>query len=108
MNLSSLRLEKKNFAALMIMYFYTQVNYWINEKIELLKNAFLVEKWLVYSSFRRYVVGKPNSIYLPIKILPTFKNNAIMRGSDIEVLLDGVWVLTNSNVFICMTFKFIG
>ncbi|KAL4454966.1 hypothetical protein ABPG74_006348 [Tetrahymena malaccensis] len=51
-----------------------------------------MEKWLVYSKYRRYVVGKPNSIYLPINILPTFQNNAIVRGSEIVQLLDGIWV----------------
>lgn len=51
-----------------------------------------MEKWLVYSKYRRYVVGQPNSIYLPIKLLPTFQNNAIMRGSEVLQLVDGIWV----------------
>ncbi|EGR28886.1 hypothetical protein IMG5_167400 [Ichthyophthirius multifiliis] len=57
------------------------------------------EKWLVYAKFRRYVVGRANSLYLPFYIQHTFQNNDLNRGNDMQLKMQGIWVHCYNDIY---------
>lgn len=48
--------------------------------------------WPFKVTLRRYIVGRPNLLYIPITILPNNSNPALVRGTDYDVHIEGVWI----------------
>ncbi|CAD8060390.1 unnamed protein product [Paramecium sonneborni] len=48
--------------------------------------------WPFKVTLRRYIVGRPNLLYVPIALLPNNSNPALVRGTDYDVHIEGVWI----------------
>ena len=52
----------------------------------------IVDNWLIKVYLNRYIVGRPNLLFIPIQLEHNFKNPYINRGSNILADIQGVWV----------------
>jgi hypothetical protein len=52
----------------------------------------IVKHWLVNAQFNRYIIGRPNLLYIPIKMSYNKKNMYLNKGSDIIFKMKGIWV----------------
>jgi len=50
-----------------------------------------VHNWLIQAKFNRYIPGRPNPIYLPLKMTYNKENKFINKGADIAIKYDGLW-----------------
>jgi hypothetical protein len=53
---------------------------------------FLAENWIPWIHFNRYIVGRPNVLYIPIKIRKGFSNPILNNGGTMEQKITGIYV----------------
>lgn len=58
-----------------------------------------VHDWVIQSSFNRYIPGRPNLLYLPMRMKPEHDNKHINRGSSVDVKYTGLWVYSYNEDF---------
>jgi hypothetical protein len=52
----------------------------------------LAKGWITQTTFNRYVVGRPNPLFLPLKVNVNKKNFFINKASDFAFKVQGLWV----------------
>lgn len=55
--------------------------------------CFLGENWIPWIHFNRYIVGKPNLLYLPIKVRMGYSNKFLNAGGLMTQKIEGIHVL---------------
>jgi hypothetical protein len=52
----------------------------------------LVDNWLVKVHLNRYIVGRPNLLFIPFQMEHSFRNPFLNRGSIPTTTLFGAWI----------------
>lgn len=63
------------------------------KKQNILVNYFkiIASKKMAWAKFERYIVGRPNLIFLPIQVKLGYTNAFLNKGCDFKKGIDGVW-----------------
>lgn len=58
-----------------------------------------VHNWIIQAKFNRYIPGRPNLIYLPLKLQHNYENKFINKGADIALKYEGLWVYSYNDEY---------
>ena len=59
----------------------------------------IVHHWLIQAKFNRYIPGRPNLVYLPLKIIHNKENKYLNKGADMAVKYEGLWVYSYNDEY---------
>jgi len=58
-----------------------------------------VHNWIIQAKFNRYIPGRPNLIWLPLKLQHNYENKFINKGADIALKYEGLWVYSYNDEY---------
>lgn len=55
--------------------------------------------WPWKINLRRYIVGRPNLLWIPVSVETNYDNESTNRGTSIDQAIHGVWVYSYNNTY---------